>query len=200
MTENGRLKRSSAIDEGIRQEGLKCIDDSGTPQSENEGLLYVMYQLADDGSDISPADVIPRYIGKAEVYGKKRELSSNFVEIANERDATRSFARWGDGDYWHVGELSMAIHGDDERKVHWADALFEPGTRRLREPTYLWVRAWNPDADLSPYGIPAFLAEVEPQLIGLAYDAFPERLLNKEGTPAGAAIRTAEPAFESASR
>jgi len=162
--------------------------------------VHVMYQLANDGPDISSADVVPRYIGKAEVYGKKRELSSNFVEIANERNATRSFARWGDGDYWHVGELSMAIHGDDERKVHWADALFEPGTRRLRNPTYLWVRAWNPDADLGPYGVPALLAEVEPQLIGLAYDAFPEQLLNKEGTPDDASIHTGDASFEPASQ
>lgn len=142
-----------------------------------------MYQLTAPAETADPTDFVPRYIGKAEAYGKKRALSSNFVEIANDRNATRSFARWGDGDYWHIGELSMALRGEDKRKAHWVETLFEPGTRRLRNQTYLWVHAWDSERDVGPYGVPATLAEVEPLLIGLAYAAAPESLLNKSGTP-----------------
>ncbi|SIR88671.1 hypothetical protein SAMN05421858_4345 [Haladaptatus litoreus] len=189
LTEDGSLKRSAAIDEQIRRAGLHCVDSGGVREDGCEGLLYMMYQLDAPVEDVDPVDVIPRYIGKAEAYGKQRELSSNFVEISKNRNATRSFARWGDGNYWHSGELSMALRGEDERKAHWADALFEPGSRTLKEQTYLWVYAWSQDND-GPYGVPATLAEVEPLLIGLAYDVYPETLLNKSGTPDDAPVKT----------
>ena len=191
LTDNGVLKRSAAIDTQIRQVGLQCVDSTGVREDGCEGLLYMMYQLDGAVEDVGPSDVIPRYIGKAEAYGKKRELSSNFVEIAKNRSATRSFARWGDGNYWHIGELSMALRGEDDRKAHWVDALFESGTRTLNEQTYLWVHAWSQNDD-GPYGVPATLAEVEPLLIGLAYDVYPEQLLNKSGTPDDAPVKTGE--------
>jgi hypothetical protein len=182
-TDSDRLKRSAAIDERIRSEGRKCVDADGLRDTDYDGLLYVMYQLDAPPETATPGDIVPRYIGKAEAAGKQRELSANFEEIAHERDATRSFARWGDGDYWHVGELSMALLGDDDRKAHWVEALFEPETRRLRTPTYLWVRAWHRDDDVGPYGLPATLAAVEPVLIGLAHAAAPATLLNQDGVP-----------------
>jgi hypothetical protein len=183
LTEDGRLKRSAAIDARIRQEGRTCVDADGVRADSPEGLLYVMYQLDAPAESATPADIVPRYIGKAEAAGKQRELSSNFEEIAYDRNATRSFARWGDGDYWHVGELSMALLGDDDRKRHWVEALFEPDSRRLRAPTYLWVRAWHRDDDVGPYGLPSTLAAVEPLLIGLAHGAAPDTLLNHDGIP-----------------
>ncbi|WP_266083298.1 GIY-YIG nuclease family protein [Haladaptatus caseinilyticus] len=189
LTEGGVLKRSAAIDEQIRRAGLQCVDSTGVREGGCEGLLYMMYQLDVPVESVDPGNVIPRYIGKAEAYGKKRQLSSNFVEIAKSRNATRSFARWGDGNYWHIGEISMALRGEDDRKAHWAETLFESGTRTLKEQTYLWVHAWNEDED-GPYGVPATLAEVEPLLIGLAYEAYPEQLLNKSGTPDDAPMKT----------
>ncbi|WP_254279973.1 GIY-YIG nuclease family protein [Haloarcula marina] len=185
LTEDGRLKRSAAIDERIRREGRKCVDADGLRPDGYDGLLYVMFQLDGPVEAATPVDVIPRYIGKAEASGKKRAMSANFDEIAYRRDGTRSFARWGDGDFWHVGELSMALLGDDDRKAHWAEALFAPDSRRLRRPTYLWVRAWHSEDDVGPYGLSTTLAAVEPQLIGLAHAAAPERLLNQEGVPKG---------------
>lgn len=62
------LKRSAAIDARIRQEGKRCVDENGVKDGPN-GLLYLLYQLASD--DPSPEDIIPRYIGKAEAYGKR---------------------------------------------------------------------------------------------------------------------------------
>ncbi len=187
------LQRSAEIDARIRREGQKCVNRNGIREEGCDGLLYVMYQLEEPASTAAPADIVPRYIGKAEAYGKKRELSSNFTEIAYERNATRSFARWGDGNYWHVGELSMALTGEDERKQHWVEALFEPDSRTLSKQTYLWVYAWNSEADSSPYQTPATLAEVEALLIGTAYDAYPEHLLNKSGTPDDAPVKVETP-------
>ncbi|AXR76166.1 GIY-YIG nuclease family protein [Natrarchaeobaculum sulfurireducens] len=189
------LQRSVEIDARIRREGQKCVTRNGIREEGCDGLLYVMYQLEEPASTATSADIVPRYIGKAEAYGKKRELSSNFTEIAYERNATRSFARWGDGNYWHVGELSMALTGKDERKQHWVEALFEPDSRTLSQQTYLWVYAWNSEADSSPHQTPATLAEVEALLIGTAYDAYPEYLLNKSGTPDDAPVKVETPTF-----
>ncbi|WP_175609706.1 hypothetical protein [Haladaptatus litoreus] len=180
---------ADSFDSPHRRAELQCVDSTGVREDGCEGLLYMMYQLDAPAKDVDAGDVIPRYIGKAEAYGKQRKLSSNFVEIAKNRNATRSFARWGDGNYWHIGELSMALSGEDERKAHWAEALFEPGTRTLNEQTYLWVHAWGEDND-DPYGVPATLAEVEQLLIGLAYSTYPETLLNKSGTPDDAPVKT----------
>lgn len=189
LTQNGRLKRSDAIDTHIRREGKRCLTPERVPNDQYDGLLYMMYQLDGAPGSVSADDVIPLYIGKAEIYGKKRALSSNFTEIAHDRNGTRSFARWGDGNYWHIGTLSMALQGEDQRKAHWVDALFEEGTRRLSQPTYLWMRAWSRDDDIGPYGVPATLAETEALLIGLAYDRYPNRLLNKDGTPDDAPVK-----------
>lgn len=189
LTERDRLKRSAAIDARIRQEGQQCVHETGVRSDSPDGLLYVMYQLDDDDTVSKPADIIPRYIGKAEAYGKKNELSANFTEIAKERNGTRSFARWGDGDYWHVGELTNTVFGDGQKKHSWASELFEQGTRMLKEDVYLWIRAWNPAVYPGPYGYDAYLAEAEPLLIGLAQAAYPERLLNHEGVPADSPIK-----------
>jgi len=196
LTEKGGLKRSEAIDARIRREGKKCVHETGVTEEGPDGLLYVLYQLGSHENQIDATDVIPRYIGKAEAYGKKNELSANFTEIAKERDATRSFARWGDGDYWHTGELSNTVFGTGNKKTAWATELFEQGTRQLSEQTYLWIRAWDPDRYRGPYGYDAYLAEAEPLLIGLAYDTYPESLLNHSGVPDDAPVKLTEHQFD----
>jgi len=183
------LKRSDAIDERIRREGNRCVHTNGVKEGES-GLLYVLFQL--NAANPSPSDVVPRYIGKGEAYGKKNELSANFEEIAKDRSGTRSFARWGDGSYWHVGELSETVFGEESKKLSWASEFFEQETRQLKEQTYLWIRAWDPEAYPGPYGYPAYLAEVEPLLVGLAYEAWPESLLNHNEVPDDAPANSRE--------
>ena len=182
VNDAGILQRSAAIDRRIRAEGKKCLTDDGRPNGEYDGLLYLLYQIDESTSDPHPDDVISRYFGKAEIYGKKRELSSNFTEIARDSEITRCFARWGDGDYWHIGELSMTLRGESQKKARWANALFEKDSLHLKQPTYLWVRAWEADSN-GPYGVPATLAEAEALLIGLAYNTHSDHLLNVGGTP-----------------
>jgi len=184
LTEAGSstvLKRSAEIDARIRQEAKRCVHRDGVKDSGPNGLLYIMYQLESDNP--SPADVIPRYIGKAEAYGKKNELSANFEDIAKDRTSTRSFARWGDGSYWHVGELSDTVFGRDSKKEAWANELFKSGSHQLKQQTYLWIRAWDPSEYPSPYGYPAYLAEIEGLLIGLAHEAYADELLNQSEVP-----------------
>ncbi|WP_433631164.1 GIY-YIG nuclease family protein [Halomicrococcus sp. NG-SE-24] len=190
------LKRSDAIDTRIRQEGKRCVHRNGVKDGPN-GLLYVMYQLASD--DPSPEDIIPRYIGKSEAYGKKNELSANFEEIAKDRTGTRSFARWGDGSCWHVGELSETVFGEDSKKLSWASELFEQGTHQLKEQTYLWIRAWDLQKYPDPYCYSAYLAEVEALLIGLVYETHPHHLLNHNEVPGEAPANKEEFRFRPAS-
>lgn len=200
LTATGGLQRSETIDERIRREGMRCVTADRVPADTPDGLLYVLYQLEQTEAPVQPADIIPRYIGKAEAYGKKNELSANFVEIAKDRSATRSFARWGDGDYWHTGELSNTVFGEGSKKHTWANALFEQGTHRLTDQTYLWVRAWDPTTCPGPYGYAAYLAEAEPLLIGLAADAYPTKLLNHGGVPDELSANGSDQQFEAASR
>jgi len=143
-----------------------------------------------------PTDVVPRYIKKVKRMGKKNELSANFEEIAKDRSGTRSFARWGDGSYWHVGELSETVFEGESKKLSWVSELFEQGTRQLKEQTYLWIRAWDPEAYSGPYGYPAYLAEVEPLLVGLAYEAWPKYLLNHNEVPEDAPANSREFNFD----
>lgn len=191
------LRRSEGIDRRIRQEGKKCVDEDGVKKGAS-GLIYVLYQLTSDAEEPSPEDIIPRYIGKAEAYGKKNELSANFEEIAKDYSSTRSFARWGDGNAWHIGELSRTVYGKDSKKLSWASELFEQGTTRLTNQTYLWIKAWDPKTNPGPYGYPAYLAEIEPLLVGLAYEAYPEQLLNHNEVPSEAPANSQEFAFTSA--
>ncbi|ELZ27039.1 hypothetical protein C474_16854 [Halogeometricum pallidum JCM 14848] len=187
LTERGQLKRSAAIETRIRAEGKQCVNADGVKEGQS-GLLYVLYQL--ESTTPSPEEIVPRYIGKAEAYGKKNTLSANFEEIAKDRAGTQKFARWGDGNAYHVGELTNTVFGDDSKKRSWASELFEQGTHRLKAQTYLWVRAWDNQQYPSPYGYPAYLAEAEPLLIGLAYAASPETLLNHNEVPADAPANT----------
>jgi hypothetical protein len=197
LNRRGGLKRSETIDAMIRREGKRCVHETGVRGDTPDSLLYIMYQLAAGaGGAPEPTDVVPRYIGKAEAYGKKNELSANFTEIAKDRDATRSFAHWGDGDYWHTGELSNTVFGTDSKKTAWATELFEQETHRLKRQTYLWIRAWDSTSHRGPYGYESSLAEAEPLLIGLAYDASPEQLLNHSGVSSDAPVKTREHHFE----
>jgi hypothetical protein len=198
LSDDGGLKRSKTIDRQIRRQGKECVNEDGVRPNGSSGLLYVMYQLSSDAHEggLSASDVIPRYIGKAEAYGKKNELSANFYNIAHGLEGTRSFARWGDGDYWHVGELSNTVFGRGDKKRVWASELFEQGTRVLKHQVYLWIRAWNPETYRGPYGYPAYLAEAEPLLIGLAHETYPNRLLNHSGVSDESPVKAQEYSFE----
>jgi hypothetical protein len=179
------LRRSDAADARLRDAIDTVVEDHRARGGEYDGLVYLLYGL--DGTR-----VIPYYVGKTGTFRRSDDgLSANLDAVS----ATGGkFARWGYGDAYHVGDLSAAVladcddvdataHADPKAKYQrWARRLFEPGTRRLRRPVYLWTRAWDrsegPYPDTYPY-----LAELEYQLVGIAYELFPETLLNTEGVP-----------------
>nr|WP_221625628.1 hypothetical protein [Halobellus ruber] len=191
LTQYGRtrrrpvLRRSDAMDRRLRDAIDTVVEDHETHSGEYDGLLYLMYAV--EGSR-----VVPYYIGKTGTFRRADEgLSANLDAVS----ATGGkFARWGYGNAYHIGDLSAAVLADcdevdaanhEEPKAKyemWATRLFEPETRRLRRPVYIWIRAWDrsegPYPDTYPY-----LAELEYQLVGIAYELFPETLLNTEGVP-----------------
>jgi hypothetical protein len=170
------LRRSEEMETLVRNEGRKVIQDWETADDTYDGLIYLMYWLED-------GDVIPLYVGKAGKYGRSGEdLSANLRGLHGTR--TGKFARWGDGHYYHIGNLSAIIFDHDKNQKQkyekWADQLFEEG-RQLCQPTYFWAKAWRKD-DVGLYHdfeIP--LEQLEYQIIGLISDLYPNRLLNDEG-------------------
>jgi hypothetical protein len=158
--------------------------DSETPPSllrrlysrwQNWGKVYVEH--------LDPSTHSPLYVGKAGKYGRDGEgLSANLQGLR--RTSTGKFARWGDGHYYHIGNLSAIIfdHGKNQKKKYekWADRLFEEG-RQLRQQTYFWTKAWKQDDVGLFHGLEESLEQLEYQIIGVASDLYPDRLLNNEG-------------------
>jgi len=170
------LKRSEEMEERVRSEGRKAINDWETTDDTFEGLIYLMYWIKD-------GDVVPLYVGKAGKYGRDGEgLSANLRGLRG--TSTGKFARWGDGHYYHIGNLSAVIfdHDKNQKKKYeeWADRLFE-NENQLREPTYFWVKGWR-HKDVGPFhDADITLEELEGQLIKLTSDLYPDLLLNTVG-------------------
>jgi hypothetical protein len=127
------------------------------------------------------------YLGKAGKYGKDGEsLIANLQAFEEGKSSTGKFARWGDNHYYHIDDLSvLVLDHDDERKNdkyrRWADELFESGLQ-IQEPVYFRTKAWRHDNTGLYYDFEVSLEHLEYQLIGMASDLHPERLLNSEGT------------------
>ena len=170
------LKRSTEMENILRNEGRKVINDWSTTDDTYDGVIYLMYWL-DDG------EVVPLYAGKAGKYGRDGEsLSANLEELR--RSSTRKFARWGDAHYYHIGNLSAVIfnHKKNQKQKYerWANRLFEDN-RRLKQPTYFWTKAWQEDDVGLYHDFEVPLGELEYQIIGLTSDLYAEQLLNEEG-------------------
>jgi hypothetical protein len=91
-----------------------------------------------------------------------------------------------------VVELSNTVDDSGHSKTSWVDARFEQGSRTLKRPPTSGFGSESLTSIIGLYGYPDYLAEVEPQLIGLAYDAYLEYLLNHGGLPDDAPLKTRE--------
>jgi hypothetical protein len=101
------LQRSSQMNKVVISEVQKVIDDFNSGSEKYEGLVYMMFWLDDNL-------VLPLYIGKAEKYGKNKNLSAN---IANIEKNHHFFCRWGYNYAYHIGDLSAAVcPGHPQRK------------------------------------------------------------------------------------
>jgi hypothetical protein len=177
------LCRNLAMEALMRCEVGKVVADHASGADMLDGIIYMMY-WRDQGR------ITPLYIGKSEKYGKSdRVLSANLKRIESD---TSKFGRWGDGRAYHIGDLSAVVLSTQsagqqgiEKYRDWAARLFSdyPSDKpRLKQPVYLWVKAWNPK-DVGPwveFG-PTSLTFLEYQLIGVASSLFPDHLLNVEG-------------------
>ncbi|AFK18521.1 hypothetical protein E6P09_07025 [Haloferax mediterranei ATCC 33500] len=171
------LRRSERMERMLREAGGRVVADHERRNGRYEGLVYMMYTLDGD-------EVVPRYLGKCGKFGASgTDLNSNLRSIETNDG---KLARWGYANDYHLGDLSAVIfrEGSSQKYNHWVAELFDttdPPT--LREPVYFWVEPWEvgtegPYPDTRPY-----LEELEYQLIGIAFELFPERLLNTEGVP-----------------
>lgn len=170
------LRRSEEMESLVRDEGRKVINDWHTSDDTYDGLIYLMYWLED-------GEVVPLYVGKAGKYGRdSKGLSANLCGLHG--NSTGKFARWGDGHYYHIGNLSAIIfnHNKNQKKKYqkWADRLFVE-ERQLRRPTYFWAKAWEQDDVGLFHDFDVPLEQLEYQIIGLASGLYPDRLLNTEG-------------------
>lgn len=148
-----------------------------------DGIIYIMHTRSPDEI------VVPRYIGKSETVGKTSGILS--VNLSRLETDKSKFGRWGDNYAYHIGDLSSVVLPGHEIAVQrlkyqlWAEALFEGinvERPRLRQPVFLWVRAWRKD-DIGvwqEFG-PTRLSFLEYLLIGLASAVFPGEILNREG-------------------
>lgn len=176
---NGRriLKRSERMDDRIRSEGQKVLDDWESTDKEYDGLIYLMYWLDNN-------EVVPLYVGKAGKYGKDSERLSTNLEGLH-RESTGKFARWGDGHDYHIGDLSAIVFDHDKKQKlkyeYWANRLFEDGTRKLCQQTYHWTKAWSIEDVGLYHDFEVSLGHLEYLLIGMSADLYPNRLLNNEG-------------------
>lgn len=170
------LKRSEEMESAVRSEGRKVINDWETTDDTYDGLIYLMYWM-DKG------DVVPLYVGKAGKYGRDGEgLSANLNGLRG--TSTGKFARWGDGHYYHIGNLSAILFDHDKNQKQkyekWANQLFEDG-RQLRQQTYFWVKAWRQEDVGLYHDFTVPLEQLEYQIIGLTSDLYEDLLLNEEG-------------------
>lgn len=170
------LKRSEEMEKRVRSEGRKVINDWETADDTYQGLIYLMYWIED-------GDMVPLYVGKAGKYGRDGEgLSANLRGLRG--TSTGKFARWGDGHYYHIGNLSAVIfdHEKNQKRKYekWADRLFEEDNR-LRHQTYFWTRAWRQDDVGLFHDANTSLEELERHLIELISDLYTDLLLNTDG-------------------
>lgn len=175
------LKRSSDMDDLLRRLGQQAVSQFNTQDPNCDGILYMMFRT-------ESKNVIPLYIGKAELYGKsERNLSVNISDLLS---GVAMFGRWGYNYAYHIGDLSAAtLPGHPEKKrtpkyTKWSRMLFEVSDQVVK-PKFdirFWATLWTKDCRSiwHEFGSTKLTFE-EYLLIGIASDLFPMDLLNNEG-------------------
>ena len=180
------LRRSRDMEQAV----VRVVSE-GLSDPSWRGVLYIMAWGDRD-------TLRPLYIGKAGRFGKTPgKLSANLVNVASDKG---KFARWGDGNAYHIGDLSQALFGGAAGKPtaqkyeRWADRLFaDRESARLREATFLLIVPWR-EGQRGPSGDPATLEEAESQAIDQAIEEFEDIVLNVHGERWWAPVPGSEPA------
>ena len=175
------LKRSNEMEALMRGLGRQLISQHAQSNVTHDGILYMM--LARENHKIKP-----RYIGKAEIFGKgDGNLSANISDLATGHG---KFGRWGYNYAYHLGDLSaVTCYGHPSGKstkkyTAWRDKLFNLNDGHVTPKTEIlfWATLWGPNCQSiwQQYGSTK-LAFEEYLVIGVASDVFPNSLLNQEG-------------------
>jgi hypothetical protein len=175
------LRRSADMDELMRGLGRQAVNQFNSPNPNCDGVLYMMFRA-------ESTNVIPLYIGKAELYGKsERNLSVNISDLVS---GVAMFGRWGYNYAYHIGDLSAATlpgHPEEKRTpkyLKWSSMLFDFDEQTVK-PKFdirFWATLWTKDCQSIWHDFgPTRLTFEEYLLIGIASDLFPSDLLNNEG-------------------
>ena len=151
---------------------------SGLEHDDWLGVLYIMGWG-------TASDFKPLYVGKAGRWGRTvGRVSVNLQDIERSRG---KFARWGDGNAYHIGDLSQALFGwgsyktPDQKYLRWAEVLFEDQqVPRLRTATSLAIIPWR-HSSRSPDGCTDSLEDAEVKVIDVAIREFEDIVLNVPG-------------------
>jgi hypothetical protein len=179
------LRRSEKMERMVIEATTTLVLDWEQEDHQFDGLIYLMHYRNQDG------DIVPLYIGKTETIGKSNgNLSVNIKNLASDKG---KFARWGDGDQYHIGDLSSVVLTHPNKKLNpkysdWANALFveNPDSGmihpKLKRQVYFWTIPWA-NSEAGPWEDfgPTNLTFLEYLLIGVASSAYPNAVLNREG-------------------
>ena len=168
-----RVCRSSAMEDAV----LAAVVE-GLERPAWRGLLYMMAWGSRD-------QFRPLYVGKVGRFGKTDgQLNANLKNLHSDKS---KFARWGDGNDYHIGDLSQALFGwpgykaPCKKYLRWSEVLFvEKSALRLREPTSMLLVPWD-EGHRGTDGAECSLETAEGQAIELAIEEFGDIVLNVQG-------------------
>ena len=171
------LCRSREMEHDLSSKAIAVRTDAQGANPVCQGLLYMMFWNRAD-------EIIPLYIGKAEIGGRKHAISRLFTN-----SKSCPLPRWDDSLPYHIGGLSTWVctgyTHQEKGKDKWAKKLFVtvPDLNpKLIHPVYLWVRIWrDDDVGLWPEYGPTSMCMQESILIDLAHRLYPNDILNTEG-------------------
>ena len=161
----------------LRERNILCIDKElknaiikvvkGNINDEKwQGFLYIMGKYIKENNE--KKIFFPLYVGKTAKIGTRKPISSNIenIETNNSR-----FARWGHGNYWHIGQLSNSLFNRTQESRHdnWAKELFcRPlESAVLKKKVYLAIISWYVNCQ-SPSCLHKCLCHLELEMIKLA--------------------------------
>lgn len=190
-----RVCRSIEMEELVRKE-VEKVHNAFTRNPENfdyDGLIYFIYTYSKyierkNGSDlIFDDDIIPIYIGKTETIGRNGTYSENIKNVHKMQNKNK-FARWGDGNAYHIGYLSNVLLPNKQKPqkkyLKWAEFFFESRNNQslepieLRFPIFFWIKAWHKNDNGVILNLPCSIPFLERQLITVANILYPDYILN----------------------
>ncbi len=173
-----RNRQVLCISDNLKETIISVVDNN-IGSSDWQGFLYIMCKKY---LDKDREFYFPLYVGKTEKEGRKHPISSNLLNIRNN---TAAFARWGNGNYWHIGQLSNSLFNQSSggRHDNWAEELFKKPYQPpiLKMPIYLVIINWHMGISINLYGSNVPLhPNLESEIIQFSKQINPN-LLNKKG-------------------